>query len=117
MLNTFKLTYTKTVVVSVLMLIGYIQLIVAKNSSLIYYFHLFLSKVTDYEADGFAVSFLKQKEKGFYINPETEEISSVLTEELVVLEAPKAVSKSRTFGFQFPEDIHQIVTNHFSSLV
>ena len=37
--------------------------------------HSLCLQVTDYEDDGFAVSFLKEKEKGFFINPENEEIA------------------------------------------
>ena len=36
--------------------------------------------------------------RGFYVNPETEEIASIMELELVVLEPPKAVSKQHTWG-------------------
>ena len=83
-------------------------------SSLKYHFRCLL-QVTDYEGNGFAVSFLKEKANGFYVNPETEEIASVLEEELVVLEPPTAVNKQRTFGFQFPDNISSILRDYFFS--
>ena len=58
--------------------------------------------------------FLKEKGNGYYVNPETEEISSLLEEELVVLEPPTAVSKQRTFGFQFPQNISSVLRDNFT---
>lgn len=59
------------------------------------------------------MSFLNEKAKGFYVNPETEENASVMEQELVVLEPPTAVSKQRTYGFQFPEIVSSILKRLF----
>ena len=61
------------------------------------------------------MSFLKgKKANGFYVSPETDEISFVLEEELVVLEPPPAVPKQRTFAFQFPQNFSSILKDDFT---
>ena len=77
--------------------------------------HFLLHSVSEYEDNAFAVSFLKEKDGGFYVHPEREEIASVMEEELLVLEPPKAVSKQRTYGFQFPQNVYSIIRDYFSS--
>ena len=54
------------------------------------------------------MSFLKgKKANGFYVSPETDEIS-------FVLEPLTAVPKQRIFAFQFPQNFSSILKDDFT---
>ena len=61
------------------------------------------------------VSFLKEKQTGFYVMPDTEDLSySVKRNEVVVLEAPDHVCEQRTYGFMFNKNVKEAIQAYFS---
>lgn len=64
---------------------------------------------------GLTVSFLKEKQKDFFVTPDTEELSyPVKREEVVVLEPPVSVCDNRTYGFKFDKNMRLSVKAYFA---
>ena len=61
------------------------------------------------------MSFLKEKQAGLYVMPDTEDLSyPVKREEVVVLEAPSYVCENRTYGFRFNNSSKAAIEAYFA---
>ena len=73
-----------------------------------------LEQVAEYDAERYTVSYLKEKDKGYYVYPVIEETSLIMPKEILVLQPPKPISECRTYGFRFTYDIACVLRDYFS---